>query len=89
VFGRGPLGLTRIFVDVFAGFFLLSALGVGLGLVPFLSPLQVFRFLLFFVIVYTLGLMAVYSWRRNTEVRLFVVGFLFSALVVVLGCLSF
>lgn len=88
VFGRGPLGLTRIFADVFAGFFLVTALGVGLGLVPLLSPLQVFRFLLLFVIAYTLGLMAVYSWRRNTEARLFAAGFLFSALFAIFDTLA-
>ncbi len=88
VFGRGPLGLTRLLADIYALFFLGAVLSVGLGLLPLLAPLQAFRFLLLFSIAYTLGLMAVYSWRRNTEARLFAAGFLFSALFAVYDTLA-
>ncbi|HNN91727.1 MAG TPA: protein kinase [Pseudomonadota bacterium] len=88
VFGRGPLGLTRILADLLALFCLGAALSVGLGLLPLLRPLAIFRPLLLLSIAYTLGLVAVYSVRRNTEARLFATGFLFSCLFAVYDTLA-
>ena len=80
IFGRGPLGLTRVLADAFLAFVVLSALALAFGWVQLITPLLPFRILLLIGIVYMLGLMAALSWQGHTEARLFAAGFLVSAL---------
>ncbi len=80
VIGSGPWRLMPLFAWLIAGYDVVAALAVLLGLVPLLQTLLPFQLLTLIALLYTLITVAVALVRGSREARIFGLGFLLTAL---------
>ena len=69
--GPGPFGLTRHMVKFHIGFLFLAVLGSVAGLVPVMTPVVAFTFLLLFDSVYVLGVALAAARSGHSEAQIF------------------